>query len=469
MQNDTSKTLGALSAKEFEKKLSSEFGQSFDILINRFKTPGREVVLAYVTGMTDKNLVDRDIITPLKSGGFDGDLKAALNACFEESADYEYCRSMLLDGIVLVYCGGSGTVFIVDFKRWDMRSVAMPDSESVIRGPKESFNENLATNIVLIRRKLRTPDLVVKKIKLGKQTNTSVALVYLDKIADKRILDTLEKKLSRLEVDGVLESGQIEQFLEREPLSMLPNMGLTQKPDIVAARILEGRVAIVCDGTPHVLTIPELFVENFSSAEDYYSRTVFTNFLRIFRMFAFYISIFIPGTIVAILNYHQEMVPFVFLNTFVAATQKTPLPEAIEVFLLILVFELIKEGGTRLPKTAGTAITIVGALIIGDAAVNAGIVGAPSVIIVAFSAVASLLCNSLNEFIIFFRLVMLLLGAWFGLIGIGIGAVVMLTYIASKESYGINILTRFSKHKAKDEFFRKPLGKIKFKRSGEKA
>ncbi|MDR2202373.1 MAG: spore germination protein [Clostridiales bacterium] len=453
-----------LGAREFESLLKEKIGGSFDVIINRFATAKREAVVAYVSGMADKNLIDRDVITPLKSKNFDGDVPACIGAAYETAEDETAAVRSVLEGDVVLYYDLSGVIYTADLRKFSTRAVTLPDSESVIRGPKEAFNESIATNVSLVRRKLKSPDLVFEQLKLGRQTQTTVVVAYLNGTADKKVLRNLRQKLNRIEVEGVLESGQIEQFIEREPYALLPNAGLTQKPDIVAAKLLEGRIAVFCDGTPHVLTVPELFAESFSTAEDYYSRTLISNTLRFLRFFAFYLSIFLPGTMIAVLNFHQEMIPYVFLKTFIGATSKRPLPEFIEVLMLTVMFELIKEGGTRLPKTAGAAITIVGALIIGDAAVNAGIVGAPSVILVALTAVASLLVNSLNEFIVLFRIIMMVLGATMGLIGIASGTMILLTYIVSKESFGVNILTEYSKHRKKDSLWRRSLPSLKFKK-----
>jgi spore germination protein KA len=209
--------------------------------------------------------------------------------------------------------------------------------------------------------------------------------------------------------------------------------------------------------------VPELFIENFQTAEDYYNRTVLSSTIRLLRALGLFITVFLPGIAVAVFTYDQEMIPPEFLTTVITATQRTPMPIGAEVFLLVLLFELLREAGTRLPKAVGSAITIVGSLIIGDAAVSAGIVGAPTVIIVALTAVTSFIVPNLQEFTIIYRFILLFLGGTMGLVGIGTGLVVMLTQLSSTETFGIPILSAFSKEEMKDSLVRMPMRWMKFR------
>ena len=457
----TKNSICGLSASEAETVFSQKLGQNFDVNILKFKTHRNEALLVFRAGLASKDLIDRDIITPLKNKSFRGKPEDVINAAFEEEDDIDKIVPQVVDGNVIFFYSGAQSALIIDFKEFETRSISEPDSESVVRGPKESFTENLATNITLVRRKLKNPSLAVKKITVGKETNTVVTVLYLESAVNKKVLKNVLLKLKNIDAKSVFGSGEIEQLIEDHPYSMLPSTGLTQKPDTLAAKLSEGHVGILCDGSPHALIIPEVFSETFSTAEDYYSRVPISNFLRIIRVISFVISIFFPGFMAAIISFHQGMIPFVFLKTFIAATQKTPLPESIEIFLLIIMFELIKEGGTRLPKTAGAAITIVGSLIIGDAAVNAGFISAPSVIIVAIAAVASLLLSNLNEFITLFRIVVLIAGATFGLMGVSCATILIIALICGKESFGVEIMTNFANRKRKDSIFRLPMRKLK--------
>lgn len=446
-----------------EKLVRSILGDSSDIVVQIFQTQEEKAMIVYIDGLVNKDLMDRDIISPLKSKGFDGDMALAIKTHYKEVTVMPTFVSEVLQGNAALFYEGSKKVYMIDIKQWDKRSVETPDTESVIRGPREGFTESIRTNTALLRRRLRTPKLMIESTVIGRQGNTPVGIAYIEGIVNQDVLKEVKSRLSEIDTDAVFESGSIEQFICKNKFSPVSGMGSTQKPDVVAARILEGRVAVFCDGTPHVLTIPELFVENLQTSEDYYNRILLSATLRVLRAVGLFITILLPGLSVAIITYNQEMMPSVFLNSLIASTQKTPLPAGAEIFFLILMFELLKEAGTRLPKTIGSAITIVGALIIGDAAVNAGIVSAPAVIIVALTAVSGFIVPTLPEYIMIYRMLFLFLGGTMGLIGIGTGAVILLTQLVSTESFGVPILSSFSKNELKDIIFRFPLRSMKYR------
>lgn len=445
--------------------VKSIFANSSDIIIQSFTTQKEKAMIVYIDGLVNNDLIDRDIITPLKSNNFNGDIFLTIKAVYEVVDDIPSFTEAILQGNVAVFYGNSKKVLVIGLKQWDKRAVEIPEAEAVIRGPKEGFTESIRTNTALIRRKIRTNKLVVENSFIGKQTKTTVSIVYIEGIVNKDVLEELKYRMSKINTDSILESGHIEQYIEENHLAPVSGIGVTQKPDVVAVRILEGRIAILCDGTPHVLTVPEVFIENIHTSEDYYNRPLLCTIIRILRVIGLFITVTLPGLAVAIMTYNQEMVPSVFLTNLITATEKTPLPEAAEIFLLLLMFELLKEAGTRLPKTIGSAITIVGSLIIGDAAVNAGIAGAPMVIVVALTSVTGFIIPNLNEFVIIYRIFILFMGSTMGLIGIGSGIFIMLTQLISTKSFGIPILSSFSKNEAKDSVIRFPLKFLNYRPS----
>jgi spore germination protein KA len=290
-----------------------------------------------------------------------------------------------------------------------------------------------------------------------------VSLTYIEGIVNQEILDELRSRLKEIDTDMILETGQIEQLIDKNTFSPFSGMGLTQKPDVLAQRLLEGRVGLLVDGTPHVLTIPEMFMDNFRTAEDYYNNTLYVNFVRIFRGIALFTTVVLPGLAIAIFTYNQEMLPSVFLSSLISSSMRTPMPFSFEILLMIVMFELIKEAGTRMPKTVGSAVTIVGSLIIGDAAINAGLVSAPSVIVVAVAALASFVLPSLTAFMMVYRTLFWLLGSIMGIIGIGAGVVIMIVHISSTESFGRPILSSFSKQEMKDSLLHFPLKSLRYR------
>ena len=441
------------------------FRNSSDVTIKTFETKKEKAMVVYINGLVNRDLMDRDIIAPLKSSDFDGDISFAIKTHCDEVNDIQTFVGAVLQGNIAIFYENNKKIIIVDIKEWDKRPVETPDSESVIRGPREGFTESIRTNSALLRRKIRTPKLIIENMIIGRQSNTQIGIAYIEGIVNQDVLKELKYRLSQIDTDAILESGYIEQHICEHTFSPVSGIGATQKPDIAAAKILEGRVAVFCDGTPHVLTIPELFIENIQTGEDYYNRPLLSTLLRILRIMGLFITVMLPGLAVAIITFSQEMMPSVFLTSLISSTQKTPMPVGAEVFFLILMFELLKEAGTRLPKTVGSAITIVGALIIGDAAVNAGIVSAPAVIIVALTAVSSFIVPNLPEFILIYRLLFLFLGSTMGLIGIGTGVVIMLTQLVSTISFGVPIFSSFSKNEMKDIVVRFPLWSMKYRPS----
>jgi len=433
------------------------------MVISKVKTVRGEALVVFVDGMTSKDLIDRDIVKPLRSPEFDGDVSNALSSVYTTTDNYTKAIDDVLDGNVAVYFEGECKAWIVEFKNWMQRSVEEPSAESVIRGPKEGFTENIRTNTALIRRKLKTPNLVFEAMTLGRISNTDICIAYIDGLVNMEILEELRRRLAKIDVDAILESGYIEQYIEENTYSPVSGIGMTQKPDVVAGRLLEGRVAILCDGTPHVLTIPEFFIENIQTAEDQYTRFLYASILRLLRILGLFITVVVPGLYVAIVTFNQEMVPSVFLRSIITSTLKTPMPVSAEIFVLTLMFELLKEAGTRLPKAIGSAITIVGSLIIGEAAVSAGIVSEASVIIVALSAVASFIVPNLAEFTLVYRALFWIAGSAMGIIGIAACSFIMATQLISTTSFGIPILSSFSKREMADSFVRAPLKNMEYR------
>ncbi|SHH89990.1 GerA spore germination protein [Sporanaerobacter acetigenes DSM 13106] len=247
---------------------------------------------------------------------------------------------------------------------------------------------------------------------------------------------------------------------------MLPTIGNTQKPDVAAGKILEGRVAIFCDGSPHVLTVPKLFLENIQTSEDYYIRPHFASFLRTIRMFSLFLAIVLPGFYVALQTFHQEMIPTVLLVSMAEAREGVPFPAAIEAFLMIIMLELIKESGVRLPRAVGSAVSIVGALVLGQAAVQAGIVSAPMVIVIAVTAIAEFTVPPLTELLILYRLIILFLGAFAGLYGVTCGLVALIVQGLSLNSFGVSYgypISPIDKTGLKDFVIRFPLWSFIFR------
>ncbi|MCF6463585.1 spore germination protein [Clostridium sp. Cult1] len=446
-----------------KREIMEKFNNTSDLVLYEFETNSNIKMMAcYIEGFIDRELFDRDILKPLIL-----DLKKVkdikrtiLTSKIKEIDSMENLIEDILSGNIAIFAEDLPLSYTIELSKWEKRAVEEPESEPVVRGPKEGFIEDIFVNKSLLRRKLRTNNLVFEDLVLGKQTRTKISIAYLQGIVNKRVLEEVKKRLSKIDIDGVLESGYIEQLIEDRPYSIIATIENTEKPDVAAAKILEGRVAILCDGTPHVLTVPRLFIEGVMTSEDYYVRPYYASFLRFLRVTALLISVFSPGVYVALQLYHQEMIPTVLLISMMGAREGVPLPVALETLLMVLTLEVTKESGVRLPKAVGTTVSIVGTLVLGQAAVQAGIVSAPTVIIIAITAISEFVVPALVQGVVLYRLIILLLGSFLGLYGTTCGLIIYITQIITTESFGIPFgfpLTPINKEGLKDSIVRFPI------------
>ncbi len=349
-----------------------------------------------------------------------------------------------LSGDIVLLLEGCTIGLDINAKGWDKRSVSEPQSETVVRGPREGFTENLRTNTALLRRKIKSGKLCVEFLTIGRRTQTGVCLMYLEDVADPDVVKTVKHRIEGVDVDSILESHYIEEYIEDAPLSPFPTIGSSEKPDVVAGRVLEGRVAIVVDGTPFVLTVPMLFVESFQASEDYYVRTPYASFIRLLRYFAFMIAVFAPAIYIALTVFHPELIPTTLLFSLSAAREGVPFPAFLEALIMLIAFEILREGGIRLPGPVGQAISIVGALVMGDAAVSAGLIGAPMVITIAITAVASFLVPGQNGADSLLRIALMALAAFAGFYGVVMGFIAILIHLSTLSSFGVAYFDGFA-------------------------
>jgi spore germination protein KA len=252
-----------------------------------------------------------------------------------------------------------------------MRGIQESGTESVIRGPRESFTENLRTNTALIRRRIKDPNLRMKTSQVGRVSQTAVTLVYINGIVNEKVLSKIESQLKKIDIDAIKERGKIEELIQDHKLSLFPTVYTTERPDVTAAGILEGRVAIIVDGTPFVMLAPALFVQFFQAAEDYYLAPVYSVITRFLRYVSFLILLLATSTYIAAISFHQELIPTQLLISFATQRENVPFPVVVEALLLMGTYEILREAIIRMPKAVGSAVSIVGALVLGDAAIQA--------------------------------------------------------------------------------------------------
>ena len=363
----------------------------------------------------------------------------------------------MMSGFVVLLIDGLPTANAFGLQGFPGRSVGEPDGERNERSSHEGFNEMLRPNLGMIRRRYKSPDLVFEMFQVGEKSRTDGTLIYSKSSVNPALLEEVRNRLAQIKIDVVLETGYIQPFLDTRPLSIFSGVGFTERPDTICAKVSEGRIAILLDGTPYALLVPYLFSENFQSFDDYSHRPYFATLTRWLKYFSFALSALLPGLYVAMGSFHPELLPGLLLHKLMASEQATPFPLMIEALMIFFLYEVMREAGLRMPKSVGHAVSIVGALVIGDAAVTAGIVGAPMVLIVALTAISSFVVPTLYEPVAFMRFAFILLGGTLGIFGVGLGLCAMLVNLCAVNPLGIpatSASSPFSPYAMRDVLFR---------------
>ncbi|MCK4260308.1 MAG: spore germination protein [Halanaerobiales bacterium] len=441
------------------KNLKGVFGSSSDLNIREFDFGINNEIKAaviFIDGLVEKTVVNENIMKPLMievriadptfltdKGNLFTRIKKNILTFVElvEVNVFEEIVDGILSGETILLIDGYKDALKIGNRGWEARSIQEPQTEVVVRGPREGFIEALRTNTALIRRKIKSPNLIFESMKIGRVTKTDICIAYIHGIVNDKIVNELKIRLSRIDIDGILESGYIEQLIEDAPFSIFPTIGNSEKPDVVSAKLLEGRVAVITDGTPIVLTLPYIFVEALQSSEDYYSRLWLSTLIRWIRILALLTTIFLPGVYIAAQSYHPEMIPTALLISMAAAREGIPFPAFVEVFVLGLFFEVLREAGIRMPRAIGQAVSIVGALVLGEAAVNAGLVSNPVVMVTAIAGISGFVVPAHSDSVTIMRFICSILATISGLFGIMIGSIFMLIHLASLRSFGVPYLS----------------------------
>ncbi|MDQ0227517.1 hypothetical protein CHH83_13335 [Bacillus sp. 7586-K] len=449
--------------------------------------------IIYLNQLVDMKRMEHHVINPLlnekdglhqeKNPTLDDILADISAAQIEKDTSYQKVIDYILSGGTVLLINGYNQALLIGEHKFTQRSIDEPLSEAVVLGPREGFNENIRTNISMIRRRLKTTKLKFETLKIGKLSKTDVAVVYLENIAQKTIVDEVRKRLNSIELDAVEDSGYILEFIEDDPYTVFPQALQTERPDRVVGNILEGRVAILVDNSPFALIVPVTFFQMMNSPEDYYGRFVMTSFIRGIRYLFLLIALLFPAIYIAVTTFHQELLPTNLLFSVAASREKVPFPAVVEALLMEITFEALREAGLRLPRPIGSTVSIVGALVIGQAAVEAGIVSAPLVIVVSTTGIASFMFPSyaFTGAIRLLRFVMIFLAAILGFYGILLGVFFILVHLVKLRSFGVPYLAPiapFNLNNIKDIFIRVPwwkmnerpeqTGKRNLKRFGEK-
>ena len=465
------------SLKENMTLLKGILGDSNDVIYREFSFGHGHTCSAgivYIDGLTNTKLINECIIEPMmyrsqqlpvnQNGApmtlDDIERSFVTIAETKQSDNIEDVVDGVLSGDTALFVDGIGKVLVMSTRGWEKRGIEEPGNETTIKGPREGFSESLRTNTSLLRRKMKNPDLAFESVIIGRKTRTTVMLCYIKGLASDSVLTELRTRLGKVITDSILSAGMLEQFISGNPYSPFSTINNSEKPDVVAGRLLEGRVAIIIDGTPFVMTVPMFFMESFQTSEDYNISPFFSSFLRLLRYISFSISVLAPAVYVALTTFHQEMIPTPLLYSMTIAREGVPFPAVIEALVLLLAFEIIREAGIRLPRPVGQAISIVGALVMGQSAVAAGLVSAPLVIMVAITAVANFVVPMQADAATLMRYILLILGAWMGGVGIVTGLLMILIHLSAIRSFGVPFLSPYAPLQPsdlKDSFVRLPL------------
>lgn len=431
----------------FKKILSNNDTIVYRQLENRRNT-NFKFYAVFSKAMVDKDLVHEAVIEPLVSVNIDDSLNyGEINDYIlksvitthdaEKTKDLEKIMASIMYGDTILLTEKLDEVIIISTKGFKTRGISEPDTEMAIKGPKEAFSESLMTNVSLLSRRVRNPKLKFIFKELGTQTKTKICVTYIEGIASPKILRELMKRLDKYDLNQLIYAEEVEEYIKDCPLSIFKTISNSERPDVVTGRLLDGHLAIITDGTPYVLMMPFIFMEYFQASEDYSINYVYASINRFIRFLAFFLGISTPALYNAVTTFHQELIPTRLILSISTARQGVPFPTVVEALIMLLGFDMLREAGTRLPKPIGQTVSIVGALVLGEAAVNARLISAPMVIVSALTGICSLMIPKMLTPFIVLRLIFLAASSVFGLYGYMYCVIGLFIYLTSMRSFGI--------------------------------
>jgi len=441
------RSIGAALAEHIQTAL----GSPPDLICRSVTTEeNRSVLIIYLNSLVDRKTVDEFIVKSVRQNAFAESpavsgsryLRELPLASPGETLREEAVRAAVSGQCVLVDEGRERVCFIDTYEA-PGRGVEEPNAEPTIRGSYEGFTENIRVNIGLIRKRLLNPALRLEEMRIGSRTGTCVVIAWLEGLAPEALVREAKRRLAAIRTDSVLESSYLEEYIQDRMLSPFPTILNTERPDKTVAHLLEGKVTILTDGTPYVLIAPLTFFDLFSSSEDYFQRADIATFIRWLRLISFFVAVFAPSLFVAATTFHQELIPTELLISLSAQREGVPLPAFFEVMLMEIVFEIIREAGLRMPRAVGQALSIVGAIVLGQAAVEAGLISAAVVIVVAVTGITNFVVPvySFGMSQRLLRFTFILLAGFLGLFGILCGALLLVAHLVSLKSFGVPYMT----------------------------
>lgn len=447
-----------------EAFIKNQFGDSPDIIYHHFEIPVQDrslpALLITMSGIVSEPAINQFVLMPLQQRKMNDAFGKKLTleqlrnhiyikATYEIS-DLRKAAQLLASGASLLFIESFGRALVIHVEDPERRAIMEPTSESVVRGPHEGFTETVEINMALLRRRIHHPSLRFEELIVGEVSKTKVVIAYIHGIAHPDIVERAKNRIQQIEVDSLSLSGELEQYIEDQTFTLFPTIRNTERPDKAAMNLLEGRLLIFVDNDPVALIAPSSFISMFQSTEDFSSRPFYASFVRLLRIFAFFFSITLPSIFIVALNFHKEMIPSELVMSIAGAREKVPFPLTLEIFIMIILFEIVREAGIRMPRPIGQAVSIVGGLILGEVSVAAGLVGAPTIIVVAFSAIATFAITPLTDVIAISRLLLIIPSSLFGAYGLLFAILAGVTHMISIKSLGEPFMSPFAPLHRKD-------------------
>ncbi len=437
------------------EKIKESFGGSADVKFRAIQVGKVSLTACYIDGFSDKILMEECLIKPL----IKAKTTESVTIKFLQStltyiekilvvSGLEDMVSVIADGDVLLV--GEKESYALSFRSYPVRSISEPQTSMVVKGPREGFIEDMKANTVLLRRRLRTEKFQIKYLKAGRYTKTSVAVCYIKGIANDELVDTITEKIGQIDIDGVLDSSYVAKFLSENNYSVFKQEGSQEKPDIVTSKLLEGKVAVIVDGSPIVLTYPYALIEDLQDSHDYITRPDRATMLRILRLVAVVLAVFLPCSYVVMQEFHYEIFPVKLLESVASNTQSIPFTPSIEMLIVILLFEILNEASIRMPKYVGMALGVVGAIVLGDTGVKSGLISSPAVLIASISSISMYCLPDLVGSISILRITFILISTVTGLFGLLSAIIITIGYVARIEIYGTPYLSPYAPNISSD-------------------
>lgn len=424
--------------------IKKDFNNSPDIIFRKIKIKNKEILLVFNETITKSDSINDFILKKLTN----------INKRITRDNLYNHLENIIPENILqevkdkndlytkissgfTCFLFDKDKPFAIETRKDLSRGVSEPLTEQSISGPKDAFTENYQTNIGLVRNRIKNNNFTIEEQNLGKQTKTKVAIMYMNNIVEEKLIKEIKQKIKKINIDGILDSTYIRECIEDQH-STFPTIETTERPDTASLALLEGKVCIAVENSPYFLIIPTFFNDLFHASEDNYQSHYNVTFTRIIRYVAFLIAILLPAFYIAITTYNHETIPVTLLTNFSAQRDSVPFPAIVEALGLTLVFEILRESDIRMPHISGTAISILGAIVLGDAAVSAGIVSPIMVIVVSLSAIASLMFSNIGmvNAIRIWRIIFMIFATTTGMIGIFLASILLLVSLTSKSSLG---------------------------------